>query len=120
MKSVTKCSARHNQSPFKAVKLLGQGNILHNMQASLRPHFIGNSKPRVLVKPLRVYGVKDSEPCTILARTYHSPWKSHMVTQRDETSELTLVRKLKMNLSEVNGVLNLVWYLHNPHNATFF
>jgi hypothetical protein len=47
-------------------------------------------------------------------------WKSHMVTQRHRAPELTLVPKLKINLSEVNDMLNLMWYLQNPQYVPFF
>jgi hypothetical protein len=50
-------------------------------------------------------------------------WNSHLVTQRQKVSELTLVprqpvRKLKP--SKLYDVLNLIRYLQNPQNATFF
>jgi hypothetical protein len=62
-------SARRNPSPFKVVKPVEKGNIFHNMQASLCPHFLPNPKPQLPVKPLRMYRVKYTEPCVILART---------------------------------------------------
>jgi hypothetical protein len=114
----------HNPSPFKVVKPVEQGNVFHNMQASLCPHFLPNPKPQVPIKPLRMYHVKVTEPCVILARTsYHGPWNSHQVTPRHKVSELTLISRHPvpgLKPSKVCDVLNLVKYLQNPQNATFF
>jgi hypothetical protein len=71
-----------------------------------------------------MYRVKDTEPCVIFARTsYHGMWNSHLVTQRQKVSELTLVPREplpKLKPSNLRDVLNLVRYLRNPQNATFF
>jgi hypothetical protein len=81
-------SARHSHSPFKVVKPVEH---LHDLQASVRQHFLPNPKPRLLTKPLRKYRVKDTQLCLILVKTpYHDPWNSHPVTERQEASELTL------------------------------
>jgi hypothetical protein len=117
-------SARHNTSPFKVVKPAEQGNVFHNMQASLRPRFLPNPKPQLPVKPLRMYRVKDTEPCVILARTsYHGPWNSHQVTARHKVSDLTLIPRHPvpgLKPSKACDVLDPVQYLQNPQNATFF
>jgi hypothetical protein len=65
-------SAWYNPSPFKVVKPVEQGNVFHDMQENLGLHFLDNPKPRLLIKPLRMYRVKDTEPCVILGRiSYH-------------------------------------------------
>jgi hypothetical protein len=69
--------------PFKIVDPVQQGNVFHDMLASLRIHFLANPKPRLLLKQLGIYRIEDTEICVILTRTsYHRPWNCHLVTPR--------------------------------------
>jgi hypothetical protein len=115
-------STRHRASSFKVVQPVKHSNVFHEMQASLGTQYLASPKPRLLIKPLRMCRVKDIESFAILARmSHHGPWKSHLGTETQRASEVTLVPRQpapKLKPSEVGDVSSLVRYLRNPQNAT--
>jgi hypothetical protein len=55
--------------------------------------------------------------------SYHGPWNSQLVTQRQKASELTLLTRKpvpKLQPSKVGDVLILARYLQNLQNSTSF
>jgi hypothetical protein len=63
--------AKHCQSPFKVVIHLEQGNIFHDMQASLHHHFPSNPKPRLLAKSFNMYQVRDNTEVCLITQERH-------------------------------------------------
>ena len=116
--------ARTKPSAFNVVNA-GTDSEWFLMSESLNDFFLKAPKPKISLKPARMYRISQQYPGQVLVRqTYHGYWTYHTIAKpKKNVVEITLLpnkQKNKINLKKFQDLMKLTKYLKNPHHKDFY
>ena len=120
-------NARLNPSPFTFVDAT-KTDLFLNMTECIKGFFLRVPKPKIQLKPARMYRVSASKPGLISVRAgYKGAWLQHWITKKTQRIPDEIVFQQQQHPQRENikpgkarDLLKLLPYLNNPENATFF